>query len=333
MSGSSVNQQLRFVDLFCGLGVFHMAFRKHDGTCVFACDIDDRVRKIYELNHKIKPSSDINKVNISDIPDHDVLCAGFPCQPFSIAGNKEGFADDVKGNLFFKILEIVDEKNPKAIILENVKNILTIDNGNAIRTILQTLEERNYKTHYKVLNSVFYGSPQCRERLFIIAIKNGITERLFEFPEGNKNEIKQVKEILDEDTNKKLRPSLEKYDMVKVEERNIAHKPKMLYKLINKETQKGGRQGERIYDTNHPGPTVCASSGGPGSKTGLYKVGNEIRKLSVQETLKMFGFPNDYKYDNLDCNKMLFYLGNSIVVNVAQAVVDRLCRTLVEQNA
>ena len=112
----------RYADLFCGLGAFHTAFDKLDQgyECVFACDLDERVRKIYHNNYGIEPHGDINAIDVGSIPDVDIICAGFPCQPFSIAGKKEGFRDQVKGNLFYKILEIIDAKSPQKIILENV---------------------------------------------------------------------------------------------------------------------------------------------------------------------------------------------------------------------
>lgn len=313
---------IRFIDLFCGLGAFHHVLKHYNAECVFACDIDDKVREIYERNYGIKPEGDINLVDINNIPQHNLLCAGFPCQSFSIAGKQTGFQDKTKGTLFFKILEVIDAKSPEMVILENVKNLKTIDNGNAIKTIVKELEERSYTVHHKVLNSVYFGSPQCRERLFIIALKRGID---FTFPEERRQPIKKVQDIL-EDSSDNVLDFQGKYEIKKVSSRSIASKPKIIHALINVKTGKGGRQGERVYDIQYPGPTVCASSGGPGAKTGLYMVNNKIRRLTVLECLRMFGFPDNYQY-HVDDNKMLFYLGNSIVTNVVDAIIKQLLLT------
>jgi DNA (cytosine-5)-methyltransferase 1 len=313
---------VRFIDLFCGLGAFHHVLKQYNAECVFACDIDDKVREIYERNHGMKPEGDINLVDINNIPQHNLLCAGFPCQPFSIAGKQSGFQDKTKGTLFFKILEIIDAKLPEMIILENVKNLMTIDNGNTMKTIVDELEKRAYRVHSKVLNSVYFGSPQCRERLFIVALKDNTT---FSFPVDNIQNVTKVHDILIDAVNSVFEFQ-GKYELKKVNSRTIAAKPKIIHTLINVKTGKGGRQGERIYDIQHPGPTICASSGGPGAKTGLYMVDNKIRRLTVVECLRMFGFPDDYHY-HVDDNKMLFYLGNSIVTNVIDAIVKKLLFT------
>ena len=300
----------RYADLFCGLGAFHTAFNQRDGyECVFACDIDEKVRKIYEENYGIKPHGDINKINIEEMPDFDILCAGFPCQPFSIAGKKEGFEDAEKGNLFYRIMEIVDVKNPKTIILENVKNLHTIHNGETFKTIINELEKRDYKVSYKVLDSKDYGSPQSRQRIYIICDKDrAYTFRLVKKP------ITPVSTIIDRTVT----------DFFHYEDKYTLQPSsgRMKYILINKKTGKGGRQGERVYSIDDYGPTICASSGGPGSKTGLYDIDGKIRKLTIKEALQMSGFSPNYKYNAKD--NMLFYVGNSIVVNVLQELLNDL---------
>ena len=163
---------IKYVDLFCGLGAFHSAFNSSPRLeCVMACDIDESVRNIYEENYGLKPLKDICKINADSLPDFDLLCAGFPCQPFSIAGNGEGFKDKVKGNLFYDILRIIDAKHPSMCILEKVKNLKTHDNGNTYRTIEMELVNREYLVTSKVINSADYGSPQARQRIFIVATK------------------------------------------------------------------------------------------------------------------------------------------------------------------
>lgn len=299
----------RYADLFCGLGAFHTAFDALDDgyECVFACDIDDRVRRIYHDNHGIEPHGDINAIDIDTIPDFDILCAGFPCQPFSIAGKKEGFGDQVKGNLFYKILDIIDAKQPQKVILENVKNLHTIHNGETFKVIVESLEDRGYKVAYKVLDSKYYGSPQSRQRIYIICDK----DTKYKFRSVNKP-IVPVSTIIDHTVDTFFEYT-EKYTLQ-------PGKGRMKYILVNKQTGKGGRQGERVYSIDDYGPTICASSGGPGSKTGLYEIDGKIRKLTIKEALQMSGFSPEYRYQPKD--NMLFYIGNSIVVNVLKELLQ-----------
>jgi len=306
-----------YIDLFCGLGAFHTAFDTDKSfRCVFACDIDEGVRKIYKANYGIDVHGDIRSVDPATLPNVDILCAGFPCQPFSIAGNGEGFQDTEKGNLFYDILTIIDVKSPRMCVLENVKNLKTHDSGNTYRTIETELVKRGYLVTSKVLNAAEYGSPQARQRIFIVATK----EKPFEIPKAT-NVPTPVLSVLDMD-NEVNELNRDKYELhEKHSSEKTITKPKILYDVVDKKTKKGGRQGERVYDVSHAGVTVCASSGGPGAKTGLYKVGNGIRRLTVRETLGMFGFPRDYKLENVSSEHALFYLGNSIVVDVVKHFV------------
>jgi len=285
---------IKYIDLFCGLGAFHTAFNRNNilqnqvkYNCVLASDINQNVRKIYEENYGIKPEGDINQINLDTIPDFDILCAGFPCQPFSIAGNQKGFEDETRGNLFYKILEIIDKKQPEILMLENVKNLHTIHKGETFQKIRDELINRGYNVSYKVIDSRYYNSPQSRQRIYIICNKS--KKYIFRQIE---NPIVPVSSVIDNsitdffDYNKKYK--LEKCTGTSM----------MKYKLINKKTGNGGRQGERVYDLTKSGPTICASSGGPGAKTGLYYFDGKIRTLSVNETLKMFGFDETYKYES-----------------------------------
>ena len=317
---------IRYIDLFCGLGAFHTSFDKASCTgeikyeCVYACDIDEGIRKLYEENYGIKPDGDITQLNPDTLPDFDILCAGFPCQPFSIAGKKEAFNDKTKGNLFFNILDIIDTKNPRIVFLENVKNLQTVHRGETFNTIKQELETRGYALSWKVIDSKHCGSPQSRQRIFIIGTK---TDKQFQFPE-EKQSITPVRTVIDPKDKRRFDYTL-KYELVPT-----SGKGSMKYKLINKDTGLGGRQGERIYGIDSYGPTVCASSGGPGAKTGLYEVGRGVFwTLNVKETLQMFGFPKNYKRATVPKDShMLFYLGNSIVVNVLDTLVPELKNVL-----
>jgi DNA (cytosine-5)-methyltransferase 1 len=303
---------IKYIDLFCGLGAFHTAFAEAgDLECVLACDIDEGARAIYEANYGIAPRGDIRE--LVDIPDFDILCAGFPCQPFSIAGNGEGFADTTKGNLFYEILRIIDTKQPPMCILENVKNLETHDGGRTFGTIKTELEGRGYRVVSRVINAATCGSPQSRQRIFIIASKSE-----FEFPP-----IvilpRPVSSILESGSTPM---DLSKYILVdKNGKRPSVEKPHIVQDVVSRTTGKGGRQGERVYSVHNAGVTVCASSGGPGAKTGLYRVDNGVRRLSVRETLRMFGFPDTYTFAGIPTEKCLFYLGNSIVVDVIRSLV------------
>uniref|UniRef100_A0A6C0D2G2 DNA (cytosine-5-)-methyltransferase n=1 Tax=viral metagenome TaxID=1070528 RepID=A0A6C0D2G2_9ZZZZ len=320
------SKTVRYIDLFCGLGAFHYAFNSLQTEqttyeCVFACDIDENVRKIYEENYGIKPEGDINTINIETIPDFDILCGGFPCQPFSIAGKKEGFEDKLKGNLFYTILKIIDIKTPSTIILENVKNLQTIHGGETFNTIKAELQKRGYMLSVKVIDSKYYHSPQSRQRLFIVGDKT----KEYEFPFEPTNKITPVSSIIDYNETRYLKYE-DKYNLEKCKEtRNNKNNCKMLFKLVHKITKKGGRQGERVYSIDSCGPTICASSGGPGAKTGLYYVNTRIRRLNAKEGLKMFGFEETFKWKTMVREEdMLFYLGNCIVVNVVRTLLSKL---------
>tara|TARA_B110000483_G_scaffold228800_2_gene292036 strand:- start:5465 stop:6421 length:957 start_codon:yes stop_codon:yes gene_type:complete len=311
---------IKYVDLFCGLGAFHAAFDLHNKsqqdeiyTCVFACDIDDDVRAIYMDNFGLQPDKDIRKIDVEKIPDFDLLCAGFPCQPFSKAGNKLGFVDKKRGDLFYSILEIIDKKHPNTIILENVRNLLTIDKGETFKAMIDQLQTRGYLVNYKMIDSKYYNSPQSRQRVYVICDKHV----QYQFSDV-KNCIVPVSSIIDYSITDFFDYRL-KYD-----KQICMGSGMMKYKLINKKTGRGGRQGERVYSIHSCGATICASSGGPGGKTGFYDFDGKMRTLSVKETLKMFGFDVSYKFNSVSQQTMLFYLGNSIVIEVLLVLIKDL---------
>jgi len=199
-------------------------------------------------------------------------------------------------------------------MLENVKNLHTIHKGKTFKIIKNELENRGYNVSYKIIDSRYYNSPQSRHRIYIICNK----DKNYIFREVNRP-IVPVSTIID-NTISEYFNFTPKYKLEK-----CSGKSMMKYKLINKKTGKGGRQGERVYDITKCGPTICATSGGPGAKTGLYYFDGKIRTLSINETLKMFGFDHSYKYESLSNKKdMLFYLGNSIVVNVLEELIKDL---------
>jgi DNA (cytosine-5)-methyltransferase 1 len=167
---SHSNSAFTFIDLFCGIGGFHQALTKLNGTCMFACDIDDNCRKVYENNYGIVPAGDITKVVIQNVPSHDVLCAGFPCQAYSKAGFQKGFNDATRGNLFFDMCKIIAHHKPKYLLLENVKNLTSHDNGNTWKVISARIDALGYYTYATplVLNVLHFNVPQNRERVIIM---------------------------------------------------------------------------------------------------------------------------------------------------------------------
>jgi DNA (cytosine-5)-methyltransferase 1 len=167
------NIPLKFIDLFCGMGSFHYSFKKFGWECVMSCDIDKAVKETYKENYNQIPLDDITKIEPNMIAPFDILCAGFPCQPFSQCGQHKGF-DDERGTLFFNIMKFVKFHKPKIIILENVQGLLNHDKGNTFQTIITQIENENYTVGHKVLKCSDYGIPQMRKRLFIIGIKTDL---------------------------------------------------------------------------------------------------------------------------------------------------------------
>ena len=196
---------LNFIDLFCGIGGFHQALTNVGLKCVFASDIDENCRKTYEKNYDLKPEGDITKIKIDAIPKFDVLCGGFPCQPFSKAGFQKGFDDD-RGNLFFNICNIVKEHKPKYMILENVRNLASHDNGNTWKIIRQSIKDLGYHTYDEpvLLNVLHFNIPQNRERVVIMCKRMDLGV-LPELPTIDKNPKQNltcfVKDIIDENFN------------------------------------------------------------------------------------------------------------------------------------
>ena len=194
------NKKYKYIDLFCGIGGFHQALNKLDAQCVFACDINENCRSIYEKNYKIKPEGDITKINIKQIPSFDILCGGFPCQPFSKAGFQKGFDDD-RGNLFFNICKIIKYHKPKYLLLENVKNLSSHDNGNTWNTIHKNIIDLGYNTYELpvILNVLHFNVPQNRERVIIMCKRKDLGElpKLPLIPKNPKSKLTQnIKNII-----------------------------------------------------------------------------------------------------------------------------------------
>jgi len=305
-----------FVDLFSGIGGFRLAGEKLGGKCVFSCEIDKTAQYVYYKNFKDIPFPDIRILPEVDIPDFDILFAGFPCQPFSIAGLKKGFSDLKNGDLFFHIARIIKYKKPKAFILENVKNFININEGRELRLTLELLISLGYKVYYQVINSKYFGVAQNRERLFIIGVHRDF-KKSFTFPKGSKKNFVVVEDILEKNIPVELLYDGD-FRRTKVDLRGKVFKPYRIG-IVNK-----GRQGERIYSIKGLSITISHNTGGVFSNTGGYLTPQGVRKLSVNEVKKLFSFPENFSFDDISYNKAISLLGNSVVVNVVEAILKEI---------
>lgn len=296
--------QFKFIDLFAGIGGIRIPFDELGGKCVFSSEIDKFARLSYEANFCEIPSGDITLIHSKDIPHFDLLLAGFPCQPFSQAGQQKGF-QDTRGALFFDIVKIVKFHKPKAILLENVKRLKTHDNGNTFKIIKTTLENLKYKVFSKILSGKDFGVPQNRERIYIVAFLDNVE---FEFPDILNISIK-LGDILEKDASKyTISDHLWEYlKKRKKEQRNKGNG--FGYSLFN---------GDSLY-TN----TLSAR---------YYKDGSEIlieqgelnpRKLTPREALRLQGFPDTYKIVVSD-SQIYKQCGNSVCVPVVRAIAKKL---------
>lgn len=304
---------MKFIDLFCGIGGFHLAF-KGKAECVLACDWDEYAKKTYLLNFPdTNFLSDVSKINPKEIEDHDILCAGFPCQPFSIAGHKEGFSHPTQGTLFFDIIRIVKEKKPRVVFLENVKNILSHDSGKTFETIKKSLENEGYFFTSKILNACKYGNlPQNRERIFIVCFKNKYDFENFEFPQ----EIELTKKVSD----------------IISEERQAGK-----FYSLKKEIIEGCKEQGPIYQfrrsytrENKKGlcPTLTANMGTGGNNTPLIKDEFGVRKLTPRECLRFQGFPEYYKIPVMSDSMLYKQVGNSVAVPVVKRIADNILKAI-----
>ena len=202
---SSKTSNMKFIDLCCGIGGFHQALKNMGFECVMASDIDEECRENYKINYNIEPKGDLTKIKVEDIPKFNILCAGFPCQPFSKAGEQKGF-NDARGNIFFDICKIIKYHNPEYIILENVRNLASHDKGNTWKVIYETLNNLNYYTYNKpiILNTLYFGVPQSRERVVILCKRKDLGE-LPELPLITKKCIKKttLSSIIEDTVSKK----------------------------------------------------------------------------------------------------------------------------------
>lgn len=313
-----------FIDLFCGIGGFHLALTSFGAKCVFSSDIDKDACNVYERNFNIKPHGDIKDISEESIPAHDILCAGFPCQPFSISGNQQGFEDEQgRGDLFFEIIRIAKYHSPKIIILENVKNFENHDNGKTMKRVISELNSINYSVFYKVLCASDYGIPQKRKRIYIVAFRNDLGIESFMFP-SEKNEYKILKDILIRKSDNKINGNYYVSRDYVLNDKTVPVRSKDLFRI----GQIGlGRQGERIYSINGQAITLSSQGGGIGGKTGMYLIRKKVRKLFPRECARLMGFP-DWFILATSQEKNYKHFGNSVVVDVLQYIILEIIKVL-----
>ncbi len=321
--------KIKFIDLFAGIGGFRLGFEQADCSCVFSSEIDEHACKMYELNFKENPYCDITKLNARDIPDFDILCAGFPCQAFSICGKQLGFEDKTRGTLFFDICRILSEKKPKVFVLENVFNLEKHDKGRTLSIMLETLNSLGYTVNYKVLNAKDFGVPQNRERIIIVG---NLLNKAFDFSKVEKSPVYSLLPFLD--TNEDFDVlSRDSYTLLPTDKIKRQEKSGLIFcGYRNKRLRNAGvrpgtehlsrvhKQPNRIYDAVGVHPTLAAQE-----SSGRYfiKVDDIVRKLTINECYKIMGFPSDFKKIGTP-SQLYNRIGNSVCVNMIESIAKEI---------
>lgn len=311
-----------FVDLFAGIGGFRLSLQNIGGKCVFTSEWNSAAKKTYRENFGEVPFGDITRESTKNyIPDKfDILCAGFPCQAFSIAGKRKGFAD-TRGTLFFDIEQIVEKHNPKVVFLENVKNLVSHDKGKTFKTIIEVLEKKlGYKVYYSVLNSMTHANiPQNRERIFIVAfdplqVKN---YKRFKFP-NKKKLTKNIHDVLDK---------------IKQEDKYYYTQDHKYYPELSKTMTSMDTvyQWRRVYvreNKSNVCPTLTANMGTGGHNVPLIRDNYGIRKLTPRECFSFQGYPHNYILPNIANSKLYMQAGNSVTTPLIERIAKEIKKVL-----
>ncbi len=310
-----------FIDLFAGIGGMRLGFESAGGRCVLTSEIDGAALETYSLNyspdHPHKYYGDICKIKSADVPKHDVLIAGFPCQPYSIAGLRKGLKDE-RGTVFMEIIRILKDKKPKAILLENVKGILAHDRGKTFEYMVSLIEDLGYHVKHQTLNSMTHGNvPQNRERVFIVGFLSKAAADRFEFPAA----IPLTKSIADAMEDTKVDPKYyydERYDCYSEIKKDVTSKD-TLYQWR--------RQYVRENKSNVC-PTLTANMGSGGHNVPLAKVKDGIRKLTPRECANFQGFPKSFKLPKVADSKLYHQFGNSVTVPLIARIAKNIAKEL-----
>lgn len=311
-----------FIDLFAGIGGFRIALTKLGGRCLFSCEWDKYAQKTYAAWFGEVPTGDIRKVKPADIPDHDVLAAGFPCQPFSIAGvskknslgHAHGFKDATQGTLFFNVATIIEAKRPPVVVLENVKNLLSHNRGGTWQVIKETLESLDYRVFHKVIDAAAWV-PQHRERIFIVCFDRHLfgDSPQFEFPEPPARNGLKLKQILEASPPKA-------YTLTD-------HLWKYLQEYAERHRAKGNGFGFGMADLEGISRTLSARYYKDGSEILIPQHGKNPRRLTPRESARLMGFPDDRQIVVSDTQAYRQF-GNAVVPLVIEAVGREIMRTL-----
>ena len=317
---------VKFIDLFCGIGGIRLGMESQGFKCVMSSDINSECQRTYEENFGEMPLGDITQIDAKDIPNHDILCAGFPCQPFSISGKQKGF-EDTRGTLFFEICRIIVEKKPKVVFLENVKHLVHHDHGKTLEVILNKLEDLGYTVNWKVLNGADFGVPQNRERIIIVgslkgkfdfdSVKTKPRGRLIDYldQEGEFEYLKPEEYTLLEDTKQQPGSGLIFAGYRNKSIRKVGVRPG------TEHLSRVHKQPNRIYSVYGIHPTL------PSQETsGRYFIlteDNRVRKLTLNECWRIMGFPEEYKKISAT-GEQYKQLGNSVCVPMIAAVAKEI---------
>ena len=310
-----------FIDLFAGLGGFRLALESLGAKCVYSNEWDKFAQEVYKNNFGEIPDGDITKVDENKIPEHDIICAGFPCQAFSVSGKQRGF-EDSRGTLFFDVARIIKAKRPKVVFMENVKNFATHDNGKTLAVVKTTMDELGYNFNYKVLNAANYGIPQKRERIYMVCFRKDLGIKEFVFPKAFAL-TKHVEDFLLDDENLVSNLYINRPDIYFNNQitNNVSNKSIRLG-IVNK-----GGQGERIYSTKGIAITLSANGGGVFAKTGGYLINGKPRRLHPRECARLMGFPDTYIMAT-NRNQAYKQFGNSVVIDVLQYIAIQIGKKL-----
>lgn len=316
------NYTFKFIDLFAGVGGFRIALQNVGGRCVFTSEWEKAAKQTYKKNFGEVPFGDITKKRTKQyIPENfDVLCAGFPCQAFSIAGKRKGFSD-TRGTLFFDIEQIIENHRPKVVFLENVKNLVSHDKGKTFKTIVEILEKKlGYKVFYEVLNSMTHANiPQNRERIFIVAFDPKLVPDWINFKFPDSIELKKsIHDILEKG----------KQDDKYYYSENHKYYPILKKEMTSKNTL---YQWRRVYvreNKSNVCPTLTANMGTGGHNVPLVKDNYGIRKLTPRECFSFQGYPNNYILPNLANSKLYMQAGNSVTTPLIERIANEILKVL-----
>ena len=315
-----------FIDLFAGIGGIRLGFEQNGFKCVFSSEWDQKCQKVYHANFHEVPQGDITKIKSSDIPSHDVLCAGFPCQPFSISGKQKGLTDE-RSNVLFSLLRIIKDKKPKVVLLENVKHLIHLKDKSIFKFILKSLEDLGYNVSWRVLNASNFEIPQNRDRVIIIA-----SNKKFDFDKINSKKSKSLSffldknadfEFLDEPYTLIPNPIRQKSGLIFVGYRN--KKIRTIGVRPNTEhLSRVHKMPNRIYSSDGFHPTIPSQE--TARRFWIYHK-NQVRKLTLNECYKIMGFPSKFSRAT-ESGTQILQLGNSVPVPMIQSVANGIRKQL-----